>query len=155
VSNGTTLIIKSIPFYNKEIKVFFKKNTILDIKDLILLYKSVGWQKNSINKLQRLIKNNLLISCFIELSTVKPNLIGFVLASSDSEYYSIIWDLMISPKFQNLGLGKELISLIIDEIKKMQINKTILFADDEVINFYKKLGFIIEPNKTKVLFLLN
>ncbi|BDE17674.1 putative N-acetyltransferase (chloroplast) [Galdieria partita] len=153
--DDTTLIIKSIPFSNKEIKVLFKRNTILDIKDLILLYKSVGWQKNSVNKLQRLIKNNLLISCFIELSTIKPNLIGFVLASSDCEYYSIIWDLMINPKFQNLGLGKELMSLIIHETKKMRINNTILFADDEVINFYKKLGFVIEPNKTKVLFLSN
>jgi ribosomal protein S18 acetylase RimI-like enzyme len=75
--------------------------------------------------------------------------------SSDSEYYSIIWDLMINPKFQNLGLGKELIYLIINEIKKMQINNTILFAENEVINFYKKLGFVIEPNKTKVLFLSN
>jgi ribosomal protein S18 acetylase RimI-like enzyme len=155
VLDDTTLIIKSIPFSNKEIKVFFKRNTIFDIKDLILLYQSVGWQKNSINKLQRLVENNLLISCFIELSTVKPNLIGFVFVSSDSEYYSIIWDLMINPKFQNLGLGKELIYLIINEIKKMQINNTILFAENEVINFYKKLGFVIEPNKTKVLFLSN
>nr|UNJ16146.1 GCN5-like N-acetyltransferase [Galdieria sp.]WDA99612.1 GNAT family acetyltransferase [Galdieria sulphuraria] len=153
--DDTTLITKSIAVSNKEIKVFFKRNTILDIKELILLYQSVGWQKNSVNKLQRLVKNNLLISCFIELSAVKHNLIGFVLASSDSEYISIIWDLMITPKFQNLGLGKELISLIIHEINKMHINNTILFADDQVINFYKKLGFVVEPNKTKVLFLSN
>nr|YP_010713720.1 GNAT family acetyltransferase [Galdieria phlegrea]WDA99802.1 GNAT family acetyltransferase [Galdieria phlegrea] len=151
--NDRSLIVKSIYNCNREIKIHFKKNTIFDIKDLILLYESVGWKKKSTIKLQQLIKNNLLITCFVKISILKINLIGFVIASLDYSQYAIVWDLMIHPKFQNLGLGKDLMFLLMHEIREMNINNIILFAEPQVINFYVKLGFKIEPDHNKVLFL--
>ena len=41
---------------------------------------------------------------------------------------------------------------ILKELKNIGISKVTLFADAEVVNFYKRQGWILEPKGTKCAF---
>ena len=58
----------------------------------------------------------------------------------------------INPVYQGLGLGKELMKYVLKELKNIGISKVTLFADAEVVSFYKSQGWILEPRGSKCAF---
>jgi len=59
---------------------------------------------------------------------------------------SHIEDVVVSNKFQGLGIGRKLIRAALEYAKKNNCYKTILDCKDEVKHFYEKIGFKIESN---------
>ena len=57
----------------------------------------------------------------------------------------------VNPVYQGLGLGKELMKYILKELKNIGISKVTLFADANVVSFYKRQGWILEPRGLLVL----
>jgi len=54
--------------------------------------------------------------------------------------------LLVNPKYQNLGLGRELVSKMLKEYEHYP--RKVLIAYDEELNFYKNCGFSIGEGKT-------
>ena len=50
------------------------------------------------------------------------------------------------------GLGKELMKYILDALREMDIERVTLFADADVIPFYKSQGWTLEPKGNKCAF---
>ena len=59
---------------------------------------------------------------------------------------------MIHPQFQGKGLGKALMQETIKQLRYHDISTITLFADPEVIQFYKGIGFITDPDGVKGMF---
>lgn len=66
-----------------------------------------------------------------------------------------IFTLFVEFEFRKKGIGTQLIKLLIDEVKNKKCQQISLNADDDAIDYYKKLGFIlVEQNKSKKINLM-
>jgi ribosomal protein S18 acetylase RimI-like enzyme len=79
-------------------------------------------------------------------------LIGFARATSDHAFNATIWDVVVHPDFQGKGLGKALMSYMIKKLRSEDISNITLFADPQVVNFYRRMGFMPDPEGIKGMF---
>lgn len=85
--------------------------------------------------------------------TSKGRLIGCARATSDHVFNATLWDIIVDPAYQGVGLGKALVTSMIRSLLARDVANVTLFADQDVIPFYRALGFIIDPEGIKGMFL--
>nr|QCI05761.1 hypothetical protein [Dasysiphonia japonica] len=146
------LLIKDLNNNGKYLDIYININNNINLYDLEKLCDSVGWVKRPIKKVKIAIDNSFLIVCLFYYKNNKKNLIGFARATSDNSFNATIWDFVIHPEFQGKGLGRELMKQIIKKLRYYDISTITLFADPQVIKFYKQLGFVIDPDGVKGMF---
>lgn len=132
--------------------IYFSLSTNINLYDLEKLCDSVGWVRRPLTKVQIAIDNSFLTICVFSYNQKSQQLIGFARATSDYSFNATIWDVAIHPDFQKKGLGKTLMSQIIQQLRKNDISTITLFADPHVVSFYKNLGFISDPDGIKGMF---
>lgn len=136
----------------------YMKNIYITINQEINLYEleqlcdSVGWVRRPIKKVKTALDNSFLTVCLFEKKLNKNYLIGFARATSDHSFNATIWDVVIHPDFQKKGLGKALMNELIKELRYKDISTITLFADPQVLNFYRNLGFMSDPDGVKGMF---
>ncbi len=113
---------------NKEEVFVCSKDKELDLIELDQLLQTVGWNEKF------------------------PRLVGFARCTGDGILEATVWDVAVNPIYQGKGLGKELMKYILKELKNIGIFKVTLFADAEVVSFYKRQGWILEPRGSKCAF---
>lgn len=79
-------------------------------------------------------------------------LIGMARATSDHAFNATIWDVLIDPGYQGQGLGKALVEKLIRALLQKDIGNITLFADSQVVEFYRNLGFEADPEGIKGMF---
>ncbi|KAK4833950.1 hypothetical protein QYF36_013889 [Acer negundo] len=71
----------------------------------------------------------------------EKKLIGMARATSDHAFNATIWDILVDPSYQGQGLGKALVEKIVRALLQRDIGNITLFADSQVVEFYRNLGF--------------
>lgn len=132
--------------------VYIRKNVPINLYELEELCQSVGWVHRPLRKVKKALQNSYLVISVIEKQRDIGHLIGFARVTSDYAFNATIWDVVIHPKFQKMGLGKILMQEIIQELRRDDISNITLFADPQVVNFYKALGFLCDPEGVKGMF---
>ena len=128
------------------------KSKEFDLIELDQLLQTVGWSRRPIRRVKRALENSILVVGLWRHDKNFPRLIGFARCTGDGVIEATIWDVAINPVYQGLGLGKELMKYILKELKKIGILKVTLFADAEVVSFYKRQGWVLEPKGSKCAF---
>jgi ribosomal protein S18 acetylase RimI-like enzyme len=77
-------------------------------------------------------------------------LIGFARATSDGVYRATIWDVVIDSQYQRLGLGRKLVTSLLD-CPCMQRVERVYLSTTHQQSFYERLGFEINRSTTMVL----
>lgn len=117
----------------------FKEDIILNIEDILYLYNDVGWSSytKDMESLIKAIKNSLKVVSVWD----KDLLVGLIRVVGDG--YSIIYiqDILILQKYQNRGIGKRLIEIILDKYKNVRQKVLLTDKEEKNILFYKKVGF--------------
>nr|BED43096.1 hypothetical protein [Pyropia sp. Myanmar_A]BED43293.1 hypothetical protein [Pyropia sp. Myanmar_B]BED43490.1 hypothetical protein [Pyropia sp. Myanmar_C] len=134
----------------KDIYISSSKN--INLYELEQLCDSVGWVKRPLKKVKVALKNSSIIISLVEKKDKNTKLVGFARATSDNGFNATIWDVVIHPDFQGLGLGKIVIYQLIKKLRQAEISTITLFAEPDVVSFYKKLGFIKDPDGVKGMF---
>nr|AIA21222.1 hypothetical protein [Pyropia kanakaensis] len=134
----------------KDIYVSSTKN--VNLYELEQLCDSVGWVKRPLKKVKIALKNSSIIISLIQKKDANTKLVGFARATSDNGFNATIWDVVIHPDFQGLGLGKVVVHQLIKQLRQAEISTITLFAEPDVVSFYKKLGFIKDPDGVKGMF---
>ena len=112
--------------------------------ELHKLFISVGWSDGS--ETPEMIKNYnipFINSTLVISAWEDDNVVGVVRVLSDKMFRSIIYDLAISPSFQNQGIGKELVNRCIEHYPHSEwlVQTTI-----EIAGYYEKIGFKMNNN---------
>ena len=128
------------------------KEKELDLIELDQLLQTVGWSRRPIRRVKKALENSILVIGLWRHDDKFPRLVGFARCTGDGVLEATVWDVAINPVYQGLGLGKELMRFILKELKKIGISKVTLFADAEVVTFYKRQGWILEPKGSKCAF---
>ncbi|MDZ4992538.1 GNAT family N-acetyltransferase [Clostridium perfringens] len=117
----------------------FKEDIILNVEDILCLYNDVGWSSytKDIDVLMKSIENSLKVISVWD----KNLLVGLIRVVGDG--YSIIYiqDILVLQKYQNNGIGKRLIEIILDKYKNVRQKVLLTDKQDKTISFYKKVGF--------------
>lgn len=124
----------------------------VNLEELERLCDSVGWVRRPLKKIKFALENSFLMVSIFQITEANKRLIGFARVTSDGSFNATIWDVVIHPDFQKNGLGKLLMNQIVKELRKHDISTITLFADPEVVKFYKHIGFIIDPDGVKGMF---
>jgi aralkylamine N-acetyltransferase len=85
-------------------------------------------------KMRRAAENSYVVCSAFDGNT----LIGFGRALSDGEYQSAIYDMVVAPEYQGRGVGKAILTALMD---KIACGRTLLYAVPGKEEFYKKMGF--------------
>lgn len=137
---------------NNNINIYYSTNKNINLNDLEKLCDAVGWVKRPLKKVRIAIENSFLTISIFCYNGNEKSLIGFARATSDGSFNATIWDVVIDPQFQGKGLGRALMQETIKELRYHDISTITLFADPEVIKFYKNIGFIKDPDGVKGMF---
>jgi aralkylamine N-acetyltransferase len=132
--------------------IFFSTERDIDLYELEELCDSVGWARRPLRKVKKALQHSYLVVSMWEINGNKRRLIGFARATSDYAFNATIWDVVVHPGFQKQGLGKALMKYTIKKLRGDDISNITLFADPHVIDFYRRLGFVLEPEGIKGMF---
>nr|QCI04052.1 hypothetical protein [Antithamnionella ternifolia] len=152
IKSKETLLIENINCQNQINNIYITINQKINLYELEELCDSVGWVKRPIKKVKIALDNSFLTVCLFYQNNQQRSLIGFARATSDHSFNATIWDVVIHPDFQNKGLGKALMNELIKELRYQDISTITLFADPQVLNFYRNLGFMTDPDGVKGMF---
>nr|YP_009393002.1 hypothetical protein [Bostrychia moritziana]ARW61564.1 hypothetical protein [Bostrychia moritziana] len=146
------LLIRNLNNKNKIYNIYLSTTKNINLYELEKLCDSVGWVKRPLKKVKIALENSFLTISLFYYNENKKKLIGFARVTSDNSFNATIWDVVIHPDFQGQGLGKELMKQVIKKLRIYDISTITLFADPQVIKFYRHLGFIIDPDGVKGMF---
>tara|TARA_B100000214_G_C23803636_1_gene551572 strand:- start:143 stop:685 length:543 start_codon:yes stop_codon:yes gene_type:complete len=130
----------------------FSDSKSFDLIELEQLLQAVGWGRRPLRRVKRALENSLLKVGLWQHDPKFPRLIGFARCTGDGVIDATIWDVAINPVYQGSGMGKQLMSYLMRILKKEGIKRVTLFADSDVIVFYKRQGWILEPKGNKCAF---
>ena len=133
-------------------QIIFSTDRNIDFYELEELCDRVGWARRPIRKVKKAIEHSFLVVSMWEVTGKKRRLIGFARATSDHAFNATIWDVVVDPKFQGRGLGKAMMKYSISQLRSADISNITLFADPQVVKFYQRLGFILDPEGIKGMF---
>lgn len=77
-------------------------------------------------------------------------LIGMARALSDRVYRATIWDVVVLPDYRGLGLGKKLVTTLLDAPELKKVERVYLMTTHHQA-FYERLGFQTNSTTTMVL----
>lgn len=135
-----------------EPQIIFSTDRDIDFYELEELCDRVGWARRPLRKVKKAIDHSFLVVSMWEIKGKKRRLIGFARATSDHAFNATIWDVVVDPKFQSQGLGKAMMKYAINQLRSADISNITLFADPQVVKFYQRLGFILDPEGIKGMF---
>jgi len=145
---------QAIQYFNQDNSSLFvfSDSKSFDLIELEQLLQAVGWGRRPLRRVKRALDNSLLKIGLWKHDPKFPRLIGFARCTGDGVIDATIWDVAINPVYQGCGLGKQLMSYLMRSLKKEGINRVTLFADADVITFYKRQGWVLEPKGNKCAF---
>jgi ribosomal protein S18 acetylase RimI-like enzyme len=113
-----------------------------------LLAKTAFWaRERNIDDLQIAIANsNPVVTVWDQ-----QRLIGFARANSDGIYRAAIWDVIIDPDYQGVGLGRKLVQTVISHPLVNKVERVYLTTTHQQ-SFYERIGFKRNETTTMVLY---
>ena len=125
--------------------IIYKEVKDFNSKELQELFLSVEWSSGHFpDKLIIAMKN----SDSVFTAWDENKLIGLINVLDDSIMTAYIHYLLVNPKYQGQGIGKELLRLVKEKYKDYL--RIVLIAHDNAIKFYENCGFKICDKKTPV-----
>jgi ribosomal protein S18 acetylase RimI-like enzyme len=110
-----------------------------DSEEIVALYRAGGWWKEEYEPsgILPLIKGSFLFA--VAIDSGKAIGMGRVLSDGISDGY--IQDLVILPEYRRRGVGKMIISALLEGCKKRGLGWIALIAEPDSERFYHTLGF--------------
>jgi len=87
--------------------------------------------------------NKVLDGSDVLLGAINENgmVVGFCRILTDYIFKAVIFDVIVEPSFRDTGLGREIITKVLEYEKLKEVKSFELYCPDRVSGFYKKLGF--------------
>ena len=130
--------------------LFCDRTCQVDLEELLNLFKTAAFwaQDRTREDLAIAIENSDPVISVWD----RQRLIGFARATSDGIYRAAIWDVVIHPEYQGLGLGRKLVETVLAHPRLNRVERVYLTTTHQQ-KFYERIGF--EENQTTTMVLHN
>ncbi|KVH92443.1 serotonin N-acetyltransferase 2, chloroplastic [Cynara cardunculus var. scolymus] len=128
-----------------ESRGFTLRRTIedLNLDHLNSVFVAVGFPKRDTDKIKVALEHTDSLLWVEYEKTKRP--VAFARATGDGVFNAIIWDVVVDPTFQGIGLGKAVIERVVEELLQKGITNIALYSEPRVLGFYRPLGFVSDP----------
>ena len=140
------------PSIYKDRSFVFSQSKSFDLIELEQLLQSVGWSRRPLRRVKRALEFSLLKVGLWQHDPKFPRLIGFARCTGDGILEATVWDVAIHPIYQGSGFGTKLMEYVIHSIRETGVKRITLFADPEVVSFYRNQGWVLEPRGNQCAF---
>jgi ribosomal protein S18 acetylase RimI-like enzyme len=124
----------------------------IDLVELERLCDAVGWSRRPLRRVRKALEFSLLQVGLWRHDQRMPKLVGFARCTGDGVVEATVWDVAVHPLYQRVGLGKQLMVFVLDQLKELELDRVTLFADPEVVGFYEDQGWELEPLQRRCAF---
>jgi ribosomal protein S18 acetylase RimI-like enzyme len=112
------------------------------------LCASVGLSRREPDLIVRALENSLAVVSIWD----KDELVGFARATGDKVFNATVWDMVVRPDYQRLGVGRLVMCELLKELDEYSIPLVTLYADPGTDGFYKRFGFLADPSGVRGMF---
>jgi ribosomal protein S18 acetylase RimI-like enzyme len=109
---------------------------------------SVGWSRREPELISRALENSLAVASVWD----KGTLVAFARATGDKVFNATVWDVVVRPSHQRLGLGNLVMTELLKQLDEYRIPLITLYADPGTDGFYKQFGFLTDPSGVRGMF---
>jgi len=113
-------------------KIEYKSNNEITKKEIIKMFKNVGWNKNPEDIIDA-FHNSYYVTAYLD-----DALIAFARAISDDYYYTGIFDVIVKPDYHKQGIAKKMMKMLMQKFKGTYF---FLFYTPGNKVFYEKCSF--------------
>ena len=115
----------------------YSEDRDLKIEQILPIYQAHNWSSAKKPELlyKALLNSHSLVSAWHE-----EELVGIGNAISDGFLVVYYPHLLVSPKYQGQGIGREIMNILKSKYRDLHMH--MLTADADAIDFYKKCGFV-------------
>ncbi|MDP2797171.1 MAG: GNAT family N-acetyltransferase [Methanoregula sp.] len=123
-----------------------------DNDEIADLYRAGGWWKEEYDPaaISSLIQGSFSFAVAVEKKTGKAIGMGRVISDGVSDGY--IQDLVVLSDYRKSGIGKELVSALVDRCIQSGINWIALIAEPDTETFYLPIGFVPMQGHVPLIF---
>lgn len=117
------------------------KNALPDDRAYFELFETTGWNADynvSVDQLSEVLAHSWY---YISAYNGKM-LVGFGRMLSDGLLHAVIFDVIIHPDYQNMGIGRHIMSDLVEKCRAHKIRDIQLFCARGKVGFYEKCGFV-------------
>uniref|UniRef100_A0A3Q7H7G6 N-acetyltransferase domain-containing protein n=1 Tax=Solanum lycopersicum TaxID=4081 RepID=A0A3Q7H7G6_SOLLC len=118
--------------------------TDLNLDHLNSVFVAVGFPRRDTEKIQIALENTDSLLWIQYEKTKRP--VAFARATGDGVFNAIIWDVVVDPNFQGIGLGKAVMERLVTKLLRKGITNIALYSEPRVLGFYRPLGFVADPD---------
>jgi GNAT superfamily N-acetyltransferase len=131
------------------VRVLYRSTKSLPRADVLKLYRSVQWSaaKKPARLLRALQQSHSVVSAW-----VNGSLVGLGNAISDGSMVVYYPHLLVSPNFQRLGIGREIMERLMSRYRGF--HQHMLVADAKAVSFYRACGFV-RAGRTTPMWIFN
>ncbi|MFN7899004.1 MAG: GNAT family N-acetyltransferase [Synechococcaceae cyanobacterium] len=144
--------LRLCPNPNPQLQLVLSREREIDLLELESLCDAVGWSRRPLRRVRRALENSLLRVGLWRHDARLPRLVGFARCTGDGIVDATIWDVAVHPRYQGVGLGRELMVYVLDCLQQMEVDRVSLFADPGVLGFYSAQGWELEPLRRRCAF---
>jgi ribosomal protein S18 acetylase RimI-like enzyme len=121
--------------------ITIKENIAFQMKDLLELYRSVGWKAYTEEPMASMLGKAIRNSTYVVTAWDGDQLVGLARGISDDVSIFYLQDILIHPDYQRRGIGKTLFQGCLDRYKHVRMK--VLLTDDrpDQLHFYESAGF--------------
>lgn len=117
----------------------------LNLEALNKVFVAVGFPRRDPEKIRVALEHTDSM-VWIQQKKSQNNAVAFARATGDGVFNAIIWDVVVDPSFQGLGLGKAVVERLMRDLVGRGITNIALYSEPRVLGFYRPLGFVADPD---------
>ncbi len=140
------------PSPNLQVAMVLSSEREIDLIELEQLCDAVGWSRRPFRRVRKALQHSLLQVGLWRHDPRLPKLVGFARCTGDGVVEATVWDVAVHPHYQGVGLGKQLMDYVLDQLRGMEVERVSLFADPGVVGFYANQGWELEPLQRRCAF---
>ncbi|RLN04829.1 putative N-acetyltransferase ycf52-like [Panicum miliaceum] len=113
----------------------------IDVAALNEVFARVGFPRRQEERLRRALEHSRVVWL---AEAGRP--VAFARAAGDGVFNAVVWDVVVEPSCQGLGLGRAVMERLVEELRRDGVGNIVLYAEPRVVGFYRLLDFAMDPD---------
>ncbi|KAL6645371.1 hypothetical protein ACP70R_016979 [Stipagrostis hirtigluma subsp. patula] len=119
----------------------------IDVAALNEVFARVGFPRRQEERLRRALEHSRVVWLSSESSSSSAAApVAFARAAGDGVFNAVVWDVVVEPSCQGLGLGRAVMERLVDDLRRDGVANIALYAEPRVVGFYRLLDFAMDPD---------